>query len=70
MICVYTESDPSAGWVFKLRAEVLRPKRTHERPDQARSYLLSKFDRHVCRIADERAKTLSRTPWERRIARH
>ncbi len=32
-------------------------------PNEARSYLLSKFDRHVCRIADEQTKTLPRNPW-------
>ena len=32
-------------------------------PDAARTYLLSKFDQHVCKLADEQAKTTFRNRW-------
>ena len=35
------------------------PKELMKDPDAARTYLLSKFDQHTCKFADERAKTLA-----------
>jgi hypothetical protein len=39
------------------------PKELKKDPDAAHSYLLSKFDHHVCKLADDHAKTPFGNRW-------
>jgi hypothetical protein len=63
IILRHLDQTPVLAGCSSCELKFFSPSELMKDPNEARSYLLSKFDEHVCRIADGQTKTLPRNRW-------
>ena len=63
IILRHLNQTPALAGCSNCELKFFVPNELMKDPNEARSYLLSKFDQHVCRIAEEQTKTFPRNRW-------
>jgi hypothetical protein len=63
MLLKHVNHTPVLAKCSSCELKFFVPKQLMKDSDAARSYLLSKFDRHSCRVGDQQTRTIPRNRW-------